>query len=224
MRCGWSDGWWKSRNETQECMGLTWCNWREREFSLKFRQTASFFLTFIPTIWLITFFLHVVYHQDKDQYGNEVQKLARPLPVEYLLVDLPTSSPLIPLHTFPAHEHPFPVENRLIDGHLQDFGSLHNYMQRFRSQDYLTVGWSLHSDEWTKNNDWFDSQSMTNFHLLYYLYGLDCFGTKMKTQMTPLLEAVRTQDTKMAEQFMKGDTWSTLEHLIGAHSGQEWVE
>ena len=81
----------------------------------------------------------IYFNQAKDQYGNEVQKLARPLPVEYLLVDLPTSSPLVPLYTFPAHEHPFPVENRLIDGHLQDFGALHNYMQRFRSQDYLMV-------------------------------------------------------------------------------------
>lgn len=73
-------------------------------------------------------------------------------------------------------------------------------------------------------NQWFVPQAMTNFHLLFYLYGLDCFGTRMKTQMTPLLEAVKTQDMKMGEQFMRGDTWSTLEHLIGAHSGQEWVE
>lgn len=78
-------------------------------------------------------------NQAKDQYGNEVQKLARPLPVEYLLVDLPTSSPLAPLYTFPAHDYPFPVENRLIDGHLQDFGALHNYMQRFSPHDFLLV-------------------------------------------------------------------------------------
>lgn len=78
-------------------------------------------------------------NQAKDQYGNEVQKLARPLPVEYLLVDLPTSSPLVPLYTFPAHDYPFPVENRLIDGHLQDFGALHNYMQRFSPHDFLLV-------------------------------------------------------------------------------------
>lgn len=73
-------------------------------------------------------------------YLNEVQKLARPLPVEYLLVDLPTSSPLVPLYTFPAQEHPFPVENRaMIDGKLQDHAALHRYMQRFTSSDYLTV-------------------------------------------------------------------------------------
>lgn len=77
--------------------------------------------------------------QDKDQYGNEVQKLARPLPVEYLLVDLPTSSPLTPLYTFPAHEHPFPVENRQYDERIQDLTGLHNYMQRFKSPDFLMV-------------------------------------------------------------------------------------
>lgn len=66
-------------------------------------------------------------------------------------------------------------------------------------------------------------QAMSDFHLLLYLFGLDCFGTKLKTQLTPLLDAVRTQDKKLAEKFMRGDTWSTLEHLIGAHSGSEWV-
>lgn len=57
---------------------------------------------------------------------------------------------------------------------------------------------------------------MTDFHLLLYLFGLDCFGSKMKYQMTSLLDAVRTQDKNLADKFMKGDTWSTLEHLIGA--------
>jgi len=59
--------------------------------------------------------------------------------VEYLLVDIPTSSPLTPLYTFPAREHHFPVENRMLDGHLQDFATLHRYMQRFLSQDFLLV-------------------------------------------------------------------------------------
>lgn len=95
-------------------------------------QLFSFSFLFL----ILQFFLS---SQDKDQYGNEVQKLARPLPVEYLLVDLPTSSPLVPIYTFPARDHHFPVENRLIDGHLQDFAALHSYMQKFRSQDFLTV-------------------------------------------------------------------------------------
>ncbi|CAG2055868.1 unnamed protein product [Timema podura] len=51
---------------------------------------------------------------EKDSYGNEVLRLARPLPVEYLLVDIPASTPLSPQYTFNADSNltPFPVENR----------------------------------------------------------------------------------------------------------------
>lgn len=56
----------------------------------------------------------VILFQEKDGYGNEVPRLARPLPVEYLLVDIPVSTPLNPLFTFcaDANVRPFPVENR----------------------------------------------------------------------------------------------------------------
>lgn len=57
--------------------------------------------------WILSF-------QEKDSYGNEVLRLARPLPVEYLLVDVPASTPLTPQFTFYASDTitPFPVENR----------------------------------------------------------------------------------------------------------------
>jgi hypothetical protein len=43
-----------------------------------------------------------------------VTRLARPLPVEYLLVDVPASTPLTPQFTFFTDDNvtPFPVENR----------------------------------------------------------------------------------------------------------------
>jgi hypothetical protein len=34
--------------------------------------------------------------QEKDTYGNEVSRLGRPLPVEYLLLDVPASTPRHP--------------------------------------------------------------------------------------------------------------------------------
>lgn len=91
----------------------------------------------------------------KDSYGNEVQRLARPLPVEYLLVDVPASTPLTPLFTFTADEsiRPFPVENRLIDGHIQDFAALSNYMSQFSPDQFL--------------------RAVTDFHLLLYIATMD---------------------------------------------------
>lgn len=55
-----------------------------------------------------------------DEYGNDVQRLARPLPVEYLLVDVPASTPLNPQFTFLANQSepnkdPFPIENRFVE-------------------------------------------------------------------------------------------------------------
>lgn len=88
---------------------------------------------------LFLIFCYLLSIKDKDQYGNEVQKMARPLPVEYLLLDVPTSSPLIPLYTFPSRQHRFPIENRLLDKHLQDFATFHSYMQMYQSRDFLLV-------------------------------------------------------------------------------------
>ena len=37
----------------------------------------------------------------KDEYGNEIKKIGRPLPVEYLLIDVPVTTPLqVTLHAF----------------------------------------------------------------------------------------------------------------------------
>lgn len=76
-----------------------------------------FLIDFEVRAWLTAFYLF----QEKDSYGNEVSRLARPLPVEYLLVDVPASTPVVPTYTFnsdPAKQ-PFPVENRFVDGHIQ---------------------------------------------------------------------------------------------------------
>jgi hypothetical protein len=58
---------------------------------------------------------------------------------------------------------------------------------------------------------------MSEFHVLLYLYGLNCFDIQMKTQMGDLLQAVRNQDATLANQFMRSDVWRTFEQLISAH-------
>ena len=63
-----------------------------------------------------------VFFMEKDKYKNEIKKIGRPLPVEYLLLDVTVSAPIEPLATFTVHsgdrKH-FPVENRLLDSSLQ---------------------------------------------------------------------------------------------------------
>ena len=58
-----------------------------------------------------------VFYKEKDKYGNEVTSIARPLPVEYLIVDVPAAMPKEPRYTFRTPngkaKQLFPIENRL---------------------------------------------------------------------------------------------------------------
>merc|ERR1711962_444107 len=72
----------------------------------------------------------LAYFMEKDKYGNEIKQVGRPLPVEYLLVTVPVSSPLQPEATFsilPTSVKAFPVGNRLLESSLQDFNAFARY-------------------------------------------------------------------------------------------------
>ncbi|KAJ9585615.1 hypothetical protein L9F63_002585, partial [Diploptera punctata] len=137
-----------------------------------------------------------VYYKEKDGYGNEVPRLARPLPVEYLLVDIPASTPLTPLFTFyaDANIRPFPVENRMVDGHIQDFNALSAYMQQFTPDNFI--------------------QAVSDFHFLLYISQMDMLP--MKDYMGPILEAVKTQNSEQARDWSHSEHWATVEQLIAA--------
>ncbi|KAK0173737.1 hypothetical protein PV328_006888 [Microctonus aethiopoides] len=137
-----------------------------------------------------------VYYKEKDSYGNEVSRLARPLPVEYLLVDVPASTPLTPQFTFFASDNvvPFPVENRMIDNQIQEFSSLCTYMQQFGPDQFL--------------------EAVSDFHLLLFISTMDMLP--MKDHMPLLLEAIKSNDRQKALEWAKSEHWATVEQLISA--------
>lgn len=59
--------------------------------------------------------------QTKGEYGSDVTKLARPLPLEYLIIELTTTTPKTPRPLLVGgKDPPFPVENRsTIGGQIQ---------------------------------------------------------------------------------------------------------
>lgn len=134
----------------------------------------------------------------KDSYGNEVPRLARPLPVEYLLVDVPASTPLTPQYTFnpDTSKHNFPVENRLLDGHIQDFNALSQYLSQFSTDEFLTA--------------------MSDFHLLLYIATMEMLP--MREYMAPLLQAIREKNVRAALEWSRSEHWATVEQLIAASS------
>ena len=51
--------------------------------------------------------------KEKDEYNNEVVKIARPVPVDYFIVDLTAAFAATSVYTFyESKENSFPIENR----------------------------------------------------------------------------------------------------------------
>ncbi|KAF2366502.1 Nuclear pore localization protein NPL4 C-terminal [Trinorchestia longiramus] len=138
-----------------------------------------------------------VFFKEKDEYGNEVTRLGRPLPVEYLLLDLPVSTPNTPSFTFSERKQgAFPIENRLVEGHLQDFPTLANFLRTVASDAFSFL------------------EKLSDFHVLLYLTTMDVLP--MRQHMKPLLKAIREKNTLGVVEWKKSEVWSTLEQLVEA--------
>ncbi|CAG2122491.1 unnamed protein product [Medioppia subpectinata] len=57
---------------------------------------------------------------------------------------------------------------------------------------------------------------MSDFHLLIYLTTMDALP--LKETMKPLLEAIKTRNTAMANEWARSDQWLTIEQLMLANS------
>ncbi|XP_057682181.1 nuclear protein localization protein 4 homolog [Corythoichthys intestinalis] len=138
-----------------------------------------------------------VFFKDKDKFGNDVTFLARPLPVEYLIIDITTTFPKDPQFTFSSAQR-FPIENREILGETQDFHSLATYLSQCTSASFLDV--------------------VSDFHLLLFLVTNEIMP--LRDTIGLLLDAVKTSDEELAETWKKSEQWATIEQLCGTVGGQ----
>ena len=139
-----------------------------------------------------------VFFTENDKYGNEVTKLARPLPLVYLLIDIPVAAPTSPVQSF---RNGFPVENRPMEGHLQDFAALASYRKQHSNLP-----------------DFF-----RDFHLLVYL------GTQtvhpLEDELLPLLSALRDEQNEKVFAWSESSHWHTIEMLIQNYmDGYQWFD
>ncbi|CAL8090234.1 unnamed protein product [Calicophoron daubneyi] len=104
-------------------------------------------------------FVPEVFYTLKDKYGNRVTRIARPLPVEYLLVDMPAAFPMDPVFTlakFPEDvpaDIRFPVENREDLGQIQDFPAFARLLRKFGSHRLYSCLANFHLLAWLAGND-----------------------------------------------------------------------
>jgi len=145
-----------------------------------------------------------VFYKEKDKYGNDVTQIARPLPIEYLLVDVPVSAPKQQTYTFNplTHLKPFLIENRMLEGHLQDFNSLAQYMSQFNKSQFL--------------------EAASDFHLLIHIASMDTLP--LKDSMDILLRAVKTKNRSLAQEWASSDKWATVEQLMLAHDSRGEIQ
>ncbi|NXF13076.1 NPL4 protein, partial [Smithornis capensis] len=129
--------------------------------------------------------------QDIDKFGNEITQLARPLPVEYLIIDITTTFPKDPVYTFSISQNPFPIENRDVLGETQDFHSLATYLSQNTSSIFLDI--------------------ISDFHLLLFLVTNEVMP--LRDSISLLLEAVRTKNEELAQTWKKSEQWATIEQL-----------
>lgn len=137
-----------------------------------------------------------VFYKEIDKYRNEVTRLARPLPVEYLLLDIAVAFPKEQAFTFysPPHIKPFPIENRESIRQLQDLDAFSKYMAQ-HSTDHSTA--------------------FRNFHLLIFMASCDMLP--LKDAMGELLDGLKGGDEGVVQGWMKGEAWSTVEHILNAN-------
>lgn len=141
-----------------------------------------------------------VFFMEKDKYGNEIKKVGRPLPVEYLLLDVPVSVPkeenMLYTFTVPASADrtSFPVGNRLIESSHQDFNAFARYMTQFRSAEFL--------------------DSVSDLHVLIFMATLEIMP--LRDFMGPLIEAILTKNSDAARDWTYSDHWDNVNALIQA--------
>ncbi|ETN82076.1 nuclear protein localization protein 4-like protein [Necator americanus] len=122
-----------------------------------------------------TQYLTDVQYTEKNQYGAEVLKDGRPLPVEFLLVSVTK----YPQYTFSPHKSSvrFAIENRDTMGETQGGANLSAYCAEYSLNDFL--------------------EQATNFHFLLYLM-TNHLVQFSEVEMQKLCFAVCTQSREMA--------------------------
>ncbi|CAD5212060.1 unnamed protein product [Bursaphelenchus okinawaensis] len=143
-----------------------------------------------------------VQYTEKNEFGAEVLKNGRPMPVEYLLVDVPAGMPKDPCTSFHVvnSAKAFPIENRELIGKAQDPHTVSTYVLDFSSNQFLEL--------------------ISNFHFLLYLLTnnlLKFTEEEVKELCKFVIEHNREGAAEWAE---KNQNWATFLELMKSQEGQ----
>ncbi|GMR36479.1 hypothetical protein PMAYCL1PPCAC_06674 [Pristionchus mayeri] len=132
-----------------------------------------------------------VQYTEKNEYGAEVRRVGRPLPVEFLMVDVPAGMPKEYRCTFHIPtDKKFPIENRSTVKETQTAEKVAQFCEQFSLENFLDLA--------------------TNFHfLLYLLTQKDVPFTD--EELRALCDCVKTGDREGAREWAATtDHWTAL--------------
>lgn len=148
-----------------------------------------------------THYVPMVNYMAKDEYGNDVRKLGRPLPVEYLIVDVPASMPKEPRFFFHASSDKanFPIENRTLLNQPQNANTVGLYCHQFNNKESFM-------------------NMVSDFHFLLYLLNNETLKFTLD-EITDLCLAIRSKDQAQFDKWIHAnEKWETfLQLMTGDH-------
>ncbi|XP_039256624.2 nuclear protein localization protein 4 homolog [Styela clava] len=137
-----------------------------------------------------------VYYKMKDEYGNEITKLARPLPLAYLLLNVPAAFAIETQYTCSKPGNGFAIENREALGELQNMEALASYFDNSSPDEFV--------------------QTLSDFHFLVFLAKMD----QMQSTMDQLLEAVKERSSEKALEWSHNPAWMSLQQEMHHQAAQ----
>uniref|UniRef100_A0A8C5B575 NPL4 homolog, ubiquitin recognition factor n=1 Tax=Gadus morhua TaxID=8049 RepID=A0A8C5B575_GADMO len=137
-----------------------------------------------------------VFFKDKDKFGNDVTFLARPLPVEYLIIDVTPPPPSPTFRRWTVTSNLFILTRCRLSP--QDFHSLSTYLSQSSSTSFLNI--------------------VSDFHLLLFLVTNEVMP--LRDSIGLILEAVKTSNEDLAQTWKKSEQWATIEQLCSTVGGQ----
>jgi len=132
-----------------------------------------------------------VYYREKDEYGNEAQKIARPLPLEYLITEMQAAFSVESKYSASCKEHTFPPPNRHYVS--QSLGTLASYMKNFTENNLI--------------------ECFSDFNVLYFLANNP--NIPLIDDMDLLFEAVREKNNDACVRWSNEcENWLSLKMMM----------
>nr|XP_023672755.1 nuclear protein localization protein 4 homolog [Paramormyrops kingsleyae] len=176
-----------------------------------------------------------VFYKDKDKFGNDITYLARPLPVEYLIIDITTTFPKDPVYTF-SSVHRFPIENRDVLGETQVKMRGQNLpvgspvlLLLLRSSPQMGASRRRRFIHFCFSHVWFLICRTVHTHppappAPSVRFGVTSQGSlslpRIQDSIGLLLDAVKTPNEELARTWKKSVQWATIEQLCSTVGGQ----